>query len=146
MRTYDEQYRQEVFNLIPEANWIAVDQDNSCFWYNEKPNISTVDPLLYWFGHKGKSGNLGKIFVDNWKDSLFERKWVPEKGERIFYVDLYADEHYCPGEWSNTRLDIDAYKNKLIFKTKEEAIARSKQLLGIKDSDMCNEWQEHGNK
>lgn len=126
MRTYDEQFRQEVFNLIPMANFISVNIDDRCFWHYKKPLINAG----FW---NGDSNDLGKVIPTcNWKDSLFERKWVPNENDIVWICTISNTQLVNDSYWYNyIRYQKHLLDNNLVFKTKEEAIARSKQLLGI---------------
>lgn len=130
MRTYDEQYRQEVFNLIPEANWIAVGTDGRCHWYSEEPYKYASD----WLTSSGIFGRLGRVsLVIDWKDSLFEREWVPKLYENVYISDITSNTFAYGTTWNGIACCEHKLKHNLVFKTWDEAVSRSKQLLGIKE-------------
>jgi hypothetical protein len=64
-----------------------------------------------------------------------EEKWKPDVGERCYSPDIYNPEDPSCYTWENDSEDRLALKHNLVFKTKEEAIARAKELLGIKEEE-----------
>lgn len=68
--------------------------------------------------------------------TLVERpkeKWVPKDGDRYCIPDVTHDEFYYWECWENNYVDERHLERNLVFKTKEEAIARAKEMLGIKE-------------
>jgi hypothetical protein len=62
-----------------------------------------------------------------------EEKWVPEIGENYCLADIESADYYYYTQWDNHKTDQMRLQRNLVFKTKEEAIARAKQLLGISE-------------
>jgi hypothetical protein len=62
-----------------------------------------------------------------------EEKWVPEIRERYYYASVDTRDYYYESCWSDDDVDQIRLQRNLVFKTKEEAIARAKQLLGISE-------------
>jgi hypothetical protein len=60
-------------------------------------------------------------------------KWVPEIGFKYFVSRTDDSDYYSFGFWEDCSLDNYRLERNLIFKTKEEAIARAKQLLNISE-------------
>ena len=62
-----------------------------------------------------------------------DEKWEPKSGEDVFLSDIGSEifwRNYC---WFGDTEDLHRLSHNLVFKTKEEAIARSKELLAIKE-------------
>lgn len=51
--------------------------------------------------------------------------------EHYFVPDIRAKDLYAESYWLNDEIDRNLKKRGLVYKTKEEAIARAKEMLGI---------------
>ena len=73
---YGKEYAKKVFELIPEANFVAVDEDNDCEWYSERPDVGGDS---WWpANRKSRCGSIGKAECDDWEESLIAREDVYE--------------------------------------------------------------------
>lgn len=59
----------------------------------------------------------------------------PKSGEYYWYNDISIPAMVNQTMWLNDKVDEHRLKHNFCFKTKEEAIARAKELLGIKEED-----------
>jgi len=60
-----------------------------------------------------------------------EEKWRPKMNDKYFCPNV-NDAFYPYSEcWANYNVDNFRLKHNLVFKTKKEAVARTKELLGI---------------
>jgi len=60
---------------------------------------------------------------------VVDYKWKPEIGECFFVPSLMSLNFYTCYSWDNDSLDNTKFGRGLVFKTKEEAISRAKQML-----------------
>ena len=51
--------------------------------------------------------------------------------EHYFVPDIMGKDLYTESYWLNDEIDRNLKKRGLVYKTKEEAIARAKEMLGI---------------
>lgn len=68
--------------------------------------------------------------------TLVEREkevWVPRKGDSYYCADLASDELFALYDWVDSPTENLWLKRNLVFKTQEEAVARAKEMLGIKE-------------
>lgn len=73
---------------------------------------------------------IGKDW-DAEKLQIVDYEWKPKYGD-IFYVPAPLDNRlYNEFMFLNDHIDMRAVKYKIAFRTKEEAIAKTKQMLGI---------------
>ena len=63
---------------------------------------------------------------------LEEVKGEPKEREKYYYSDIAIEKLYSVEHWINDSTDCLRKEKGIIFKTKEEAIAKSKMMLGIK--------------
>lgn len=131
MRTYDDKYVEEVFNLIPEANFVAVDSYNIAFFCSFKPEIAgsiwrikSLDENQGWLSKVNLNGL-------DWKDSLRERKWVPNEGDTVYTLDVHClhDYFYEITYRKSSPSCVTWLERGLLFRTKEEAIEAAKRML-----------------
>lgn len=83
IKNYSKQYINDVFRLIPNANYIAINQDNSVRWSShilEKRECGDrgfwmFPNLLNFFGIKKEysSDSLGYVSCKDWRTSLEKR-------------------------------------------------------------------------
>jgi len=83
--------------------------------------IEKVDDSEFYIQHQKDLENAG------WK--LVEPKWIPEEGDTYFHPEITIRELYIDEEWDGLNIDQHRLKHNLVFKTKEEAIARAKDIL-----------------
>jgi hypothetical protein len=122
MREYNKEFTDEVFELIPEANYITIDGDCRCYWYAKEPFLKEC-----WYCEYDKQGYIGKVsFTCSWKKTLVKRKWEPKEGENIFYPDPLSYSLYVCN--SHPKSDGDT-RTVPYFRTKEEAIACARKML-----------------
>jgi hypothetical protein len=123
MREYNKEFTDEVFKLIPEANWISVDLNGKCFWCIDKPELFEFT----WSSYGTYIGRVSFVsFAGSWKDTLVKRKWEPKEGENIFYPDPLSYSLYVCN--SHPKSDGDT-RTVPYFRTKEEAIACARKML-----------------
>ena len=60
-----------------------------------------------------------------------EVPYKPKHGNCYFIADITSVTYYTQHIWSNDVVDRTLFERGLIYKTKEEAIAKAKQMLGI---------------
>lgn len=132
--TYDE-YCEKVFELIPEAEYICINNMQSIFWCVDKPEY---DYFLNTWKFEGRSWYLGH---SNYKcvtppDSLRQRKWVPKEGERYYYP-FFSQSKYEPTCFDKGDChDLMRKENYLCFKTQEEAILVTEKMLELYKSSL----------
>lgn len=73
---------------------------------------------------------IGKDW-DAEKLQIVDYEWKPKYGDEYYYPRIYEYNMYGCGFFTGTDMEINAMKYKLITRTKEEAIAKTKQMLGI---------------
>lgn len=118
--------------LMPGWQAIAVDQDNRMNWFSSSPAIQDD----YWVrkDNIGEFGYMGKIpYEGNWRDSLVVRKWIPKMKEVYFIPSICYSDLFQGTIWGGFLDDFHRLDHNLVFKTKEEAVLRAKELLGIKE-------------
>lgn len=123
-------YANKLLELLPEAQAVAMDDSNNLYWFSEIPKINNST----WGDNYVRCGFIGEIqYEGNWEDTLVVKRWVPEIKQSYFYSIIDTSDLYYQLMWQNDIYDQHRLKHNLVFKTKEEAIKRSKELLGIKD-------------
>ena len=97
-------------------------------------------------GYEYKINEYGEIWEwdklhDEWIQSTFTLRdvvigelrpvWKPKDGEMYYTPRFTHDQNhrYCADVWRNGKWDNWAYDNKLIFKTKEEAINCAHEMI-----------------
>lgn len=73
---------------------------------------------------------IGKDW-DAEKLQIVDYEWKPKYGETYYIPNPISESLYCESMFSIHPLDRRAVKYKIAFRTKEEAIAKTKQMLGI---------------
>jgi len=58
-----------------------------------------------------------------------DEKWVPEFGKNYYYASIGDPNKYNRNVWSDDSHDNHRLALNLVFKTKEEAIARTEEIL-----------------
>jgi len=58
-----------------------------------------------------------------------EEKWVPEYGTTYYFADITNPGKYNLSVWFNYKYDKHRLAYNLVFKTKEEVIARTDEIL-----------------
>jgi hypothetical protein len=64
---------------------------------------------------------------------LPEEKWIPKDGETYYIPDIGTPDLFFSAAWTNDKYDDLRMSRGIVFKTKEEAIAIAKEILGIKE-------------
>lgn len=69
----------KIYELLPllRPGWVAMDADNTWWWYDVKPNANAAEPPLQWCGVGCDAISLSDLFdiapFDwDWTDSLME--------------------------------------------------------------------------
>jgi len=62
-------------------------------------------------------------------------KWKPEVEEEYYTVDFMQDDWCGYNLWYGDNIDNNLYNRGLVFKTKEEAVKKAKEICGIYDID-----------
>lgn len=80
------------------------------------------------------------VYDENWKTyegytnaaRIKKRDTAPMSlYERYFVPDVLGEHLYAVATWMNDKQDKGLLKRELVYKTKEEAIARAKEMLGV---------------
>ena len=125
-------HARKLLELIPEAKAVAMDNSGKLFWYESIPSMGIA--AFYFNSMVNFCGYLGKIQYDgDWKDTLVVRKWVPKKYDDYFVAQVLLYSLFDIANWDNSLTDNHRLTHNLVFQTKKEAIARAKELLGIKE-------------
>ena len=74
---YTKSYAKQIFDLLPQANYLAVDSIGSLNWFDIAPYPD--ESISYWnvFGGiiKVERGYLGKVsYFGRWQDTLVTRE------------------------------------------------------------------------
>ena len=126
---YTKEIGRKLLECLPEE-YVAVvcDKNGECYAYSKVP-ITMKDE---WYSNNGGDDFLLMVYEKNpdWKDSLIVReKWVPQECE-LSYIALPDNLQYCTSTHYLTKTDKHLLQRNLIFRTKEEAIKRAKEMLG----------------
>ena len=63
------------------------------------------------------------------KVKIKEKPWKPKVGDKYYCADITEKELSIKASWDNDNIDNQCYKNGLVFRTEEEAIAKAKEIL-----------------
>ena len=74
---YTKSYAKQIFDLLPQANYLAVDSNGSLHWFDIAPYAD--EHINHWkpynCGLKFESGYLGKVsYFGRWQDTLVTRE------------------------------------------------------------------------
>lgn len=123
-------YANKLLELLPEAKAVAMDKNNELHWYKGIPN-SSINVIWHSLA---SYYYLGKIdYSGDWRDTLMVKMWKPENGDFYFKPNINNPLLYDHDCWNNHNIDFHCLKHSLIFKTREEAVIRAKELLNIKE-------------
>ena len=69
MKSYTPFYVKQVFALIPEAKWLAVDEDGYCAWYSDGGDEpESIHHNMWSIGSRHYLGHVK--FTGDWKKTL----------------------------------------------------------------------------
>lgn len=60
-----------------------------------------------------------------------EEKWMPKDGEVYYVPDIHTSSWYALVNYKNDNMDKKWFARGLVYRTKEEAITRAKEMCGI---------------
>lgn len=60
---------------------------------------------------------------------IIKKTWKPKVGSRYFYSDIADENLFGRNTWYDDEADNHRYDLGLVYKTEEEAIARSREIL-----------------
>ena len=96
---YGKDYARKVFDLIPDANFIAVDRASTAWWFEMKPTFDLRDGV-WWFAWRARrqgapfrfgasSGVLGEVTKHgDWRRTVISRDAVGTKTRAVYGKDF----------------------------------------------------------
>ena len=79
---WEEIDHDKLFEMLPEAESMAVGEDGRVYWGKEKQHI--VDK--HWHTSNSPSYYIGTYSCDDWTKSLRVRKWKPKINEEYWFI------------------------------------------------------------
>jgi hypothetical protein len=98
--------------------------------YKLKNKCGKLEVVLYVSPEKWEpTGWLGSILTG--EKEIIKKPWKPKHGEEYYYPAIITTEGISLTHWENDIVDRHRFEHNLIYKTKEEAIARAKEILEL---------------
>ena len=118
-RGYKHIYHAGMTIAIPRETIVGIDYKHP----NDKHNPETGEALAY-FRMEGQEES--RVWFDEVCSTT--EQWKPKQGERYWYISSISEKGVSTFRWENDNVDNSLLSRNLVFKTKEEAIAKTREL------------------
>ena len=93
-----------------------------------KAKYRITNNKVEWRGGATEEWQATMLSVNQLLETMVKLPWQPKEDEEYYYPEFSEEQGYDRMTWGNDDIDKNIQKNVGVYKTKEEAIAKAKEL------------------